>query len=104
MKKLIANFVRRFLKPFWFSSDCELIKVPYVYGMMVMIVFVASVVVFLCMAWSGRFSAGVLGSVSAVIATLAGLYFGIIQLYNSGKKKPARSSDHSETPTGQSNR
>lgn len=82
---MMNNFVRYNLKPFLFSKRCKYIKVPYFYGLVIMILFITSVIVFLYMALCGKYSAGILGVVASVIATMAGLYFGTLGLYNKGK-------------------
>jgi len=82
----MKEFVRKYLKPFWFADDSEIIKVPYVYGMAVIVMLIWTVVEFLLLA-KAKYDASILGAVAAVIATLAGLYFGIINLYNNGKGK-----------------
>jgi hypothetical protein len=89
MKKLIAKYFR----PFWFSKNCESIKVPYFYGFLLMIAMFAAVTVFLIMAWH-QYPAGVLASVAGVIGTLAGLYFGVLKLFETGKKsEPEKKND-----------
>lgn len=92
----MKKFIRKYIRPFWFSDDCDVIKVPYVYGTIVMTLFSASIIVFLKMALSKQFGAPVLGTVAGVIATLAGLYFGIIKLYNSGKDKAKKGKSNGE--------
>lgn len=81
----MKSFVRRFIKPIFFSEESENIKTPYLYGFLLMVFFFASVFIFLDMALSNKFSAGVLGCVATVIATLAGLYAIVVGQYNKGK-------------------
>ena len=81
MKKLIEKYLR----PFWFSKDCGHIKVPYVYGFFFIVSLFVSVAVFLFMALA-KYDAAILGTVNLVIATLAGLYVGVLKLYDTGKK------------------
>lgn len=87
MKKKIGNFVQKYLRPFWFSSKCDTIKVPYVYGFFMMGAFFTMIIIYVGMAVSGRYSGATLASVAGVIATLGGLYFGTLKLYNEGSSK-----------------
>ena len=82
MKKIIEKYLR----PFWFSHKCDHIKVPYFYGSVLMLILFSSVIVFLVMAWK-HYDPGILGSTAAVIATLGGLYFGTLKLFNDGNKE-----------------
>jgi len=85
MEKM-SNF-DKYLRPFWFSKNSDVINVPYVYGFSMMVLLILSIIIFLYMALSNRYEAGVLGTVAGVIATMAGLYFGIIKLYDNVKTK-----------------
>ena len=84
--KYFEQFIKKYLRPFWFSKNCEHIKVPYFYGFCLQVALFSSVIVFLKMAWM-QFPAGVLGPSAGVIATLAGLYVGVLKLYDTGKKQ-----------------
>ena len=81
MKKIIKNYLR----PFWFSSKCNEIKPPYFYGFCLQMAFFIGVYLFFRMAWH-NYPAPVLGVMSAVIGTLAGLYFGVLSLFDKAKK------------------
>ena len=81
MKKIIKNYLR----PFWFSSKCEEIKPPYFYGFCLQISLFLGVYMFFKMAWL-NYPAPLLGVMSAVIGTLAGLYFGVLSLFDKAKK------------------
>lgn len=85
----VNNFVRKYLKPFWFSSNSDKINVPYVYGTILMGLFFSCVLLFAFMAYK-CYPAGVLGSFAGVIATLAGLYFGTLNIYNKGTQVKAQ--------------
>jgi len=84
--KRLKSFKRRYLLPFWFSSKCDTIKVPYFYGFCLQVALFFSVAMFLQMAIE-KYDAAVLGSVAGVIATLAGLYFGVLKLFETSKQK-----------------
>lgn len=84
MKKvleLIRTGISRYVSPFWFSKKSERVMVPYVYASILMVGMFSSVFLFLRMAWL-QYPAPVLGSLAGVIATLAGLYAGVVKLYN----------------------
>ena len=93
MKKRLVNFKNRFLKPFWFSHNCHSVKVPYIYGFAIMVLFIASIIIFLDMAFSKQYSSGTLAAVSSVIGILAGLYFGTLRLYNHSLELKSRQSE-----------
>jgi len=102
MKKILINFKNRFLKPFWFSHNCHSVKVPYIYGFAIMVLFIASIIIFLDMAVSKQYSSGTLASVSSVIGILAGLYFGTLRLYNHSLELKSRQSNPEEPPSSTS--
>ena len=83
-KSKFKEFVRKFIRPFWFSANCEILKVPYFYGNMLMILLFTSVIIFLGLVIAGKTAAASLGVFAGVITTLAGLYFGTLKLYNNG--------------------
>lgn len=83
---MLKKIIKKYLRPFWFAHDCEHIKVPYFYGTLLILFLFVSVTFFTLMAWR-EYPAGVLGSTSAVIATLAGLYVGVLKLYETGGGK-----------------
>ena len=82
----MSKLIKKYFRPFWFAKSCESIKVPYFYGFLLMIAMFTAVTVFLIMAWY-QYPAGVLASVAGVIGTLAGLYFGVLKLFETGKTK-----------------
>lgn len=81
MKKIIKNYLR----PFWFSSKCEEIKPPYFYGFCLQISLFLGVYMFFKMAWL-NYPAPLLGVAAGVLGTLAGLYFGVLSLFDKAKK------------------
>ena len=83
---MVKRLIKKYLRPFWFSSKCDEIKPPYVYGFLLIVAMFFSVAVFLVMAWK-KYDAATLGTVNLVIGTLAGLYVGVLKLYDTGKKK-----------------
>jgi len=89
MKKLFERYIR----PFWFASDSERIKPSYVYGFVTMIIFYGAIGLFLSMAVGEKPNAGVLGALAGVIATLAGLYFGIMKSFVMGKEETKGGTD-----------
>jgi hypothetical protein len=102
MKKKLINFKDRFLKPFWFSHNCHFIKVPYIYGFAIMVLFITSIIIFLDMAVSKQYSSGTLAAVSSVIGVLAGLYFGTLRLYNHSLELKSRQPNSEEPPSSTS--
>ena len=98
IKTKLNNFKDRFLKPFWFSHKCNYVKVPYVYGFIIMFLFIASIIIFLGLTISKQYSSGTLAAVSSVIGILAGLYFGTLRLYNNGLELKAKQSASSSPP------
>jgi hypothetical protein len=82
--KILRRFIRKYLRPFWFASDSEYIKPPYVYGFVLMVALFVSVGMFLYMSYV-KYPASVLGTMSAVIATLSGLYIGVVRIYDKGR-------------------
>lgn len=82
----MKNLIKKYLRPFWFAKNCDHIKVPYFYGFCLQVALFGSVIVFLRMAWM-QHPGGVLASAAGVIATLAGLYIGVLKLYDTGKKE-----------------
>jgi len=96
MKDRIKKFIEKYLRPFWFSKKCDTIKVPYVYGFFMMGAFFTLIVLYMGMALSGRYTGTTLASVAGVIATLGGLYFGTLKLYNEGSKNKKHGGDQGE--------
>jgi archaellum biogenesis protein FlaJ (TadC family) len=86
IKDFIISLVQKYLKPFWFSRHYNHIMVPYVYNWLIMLVFIGLIILFGVMAY-GKWESSILMATSAVIATLAGLYVGIIAMYEKSKNK-----------------
>lgn len=84
MKKLLKNFVKNFLRPFWFSSRSPYIQVPYFYGNILMTLFFTTIITFIYLALRGKADYQTLGAIGGVIITLGGFYFGTMKLYNTG--------------------
>ena len=81
MKKIFKNYFR----PFWFSSKCEQIKPPYVYGFILQVTLFYSVFKFIELTIL-KYDAALLAVFAGVIGTLAGLYVGVLHLYDRGRK------------------
>ena len=92
MKKIFRNI----LMPFFCNSEGRFIP-PYFYGFCVIVSFFVSIYIFLKMAISGKYDATILGCVATVIATLAGLYFGIVNQFNKGNENRIRTIPKSPT-------
>lgn len=84
MKQKIIDLLKKYMKPFFFSRHATHIMVPYVYNFAVISAFLLTVFIFNVMALQ-QFDSSVLMATSAVIATLAGLYVGIIAMYEKSK-------------------
>lgn len=84
MKKKIKNIIRKYFRPFWFSSGCEEIKPPYVYGFLLQMALFTGVYMFFKMAWL-KYDSAILGTTGIVLGTLAGLYFGVLNLFTKGR-------------------
>ena len=77
------NFRERFLKPFFFSSNCNKIKVSYFYAFILMSLLFILIIQFIILAYE-KYDSGILASLAGVIATISGLYFGNMKIYNEG--------------------
>ena len=85
----IVDGARIFIRPFWFSHKKKYLIVPYFYVSVAMMLFFASVTLYLYLAYQaamhGIQDAGVvLGTVNLTIGTLMGIVGIMIKLYNDG--------------------
>jgi NAD/NADP transhydrogenase beta subunit len=92
--KKILYYIEKYLKPFLFSrSDGERIKVSYFWSTVILTLFVLLVILFgICViaavfyGYAKQVEMVGLGTIAAVIATMAGLVTALIALYNQSKK------------------
>lgn len=84
VKNFLIEQAKTYIKPFWFSKHCNHIMVPYVYNWAIMVIFIGLIILFGVMAY-GKWDSSILMATSAVIATLAGLYLGIVAMYDRSK-------------------
>lgn len=83
VKIKLKNFKNKFLKPFFFSNGCDKIKVSYCYAFILMSLLFILIIQFVILACE-KYDSGILASLAGVIATISGLYFGNMKIYNEG--------------------